>query len=149
MKKNTLSQLAFMISIIALGIAILTFLKTGGISDIRNQVAILKDDMKEWKSQTEVRMESRSLLFDAVNNLTESIDSLKSGNTMKSKELIDEAIRTIQDVEEKVTDRKKEQLNKIRTEIERLSNDLKEMDVTLMKEMEYQIILLRIFEENL
>jgi hypothetical protein len=149
MKKIRLSHLSFVISIIALAVAVMTFLKTGGISDIRNQVSILRDDMREWKSQAENRMESKSLLFDAVNNLTASIDSLKSGNGVESKKLIDKAVKTILSVEEKLTERKKEQLGKIRSEIERLSEEMETKDIKVMKDLEYQVILLRIFEENL
>jgi len=130
-------------------VSILTFLRTGGVSDIKKQVSSLKEDILDVKSQSEVRMENRSMLFDALYSLTESVDSLKSGNTFASRRLLDEAQKKIADVEKELSGGKREHLSRIRTELEKLIPDLLSGNMKAIREFEYQIILLRIFEENL
>jgi len=134
---------------LALIVSILTFLRTGGVSDIKKQVSSLKEDILDVKSQSEVRMENRSMLFDALYSLTESVDSLKSGNTFVSRRLLDEAQKKIADVEKELSGGKREHLSRIRIELEKLIPDLLSGNMKAIREFEYQIILLRIFEENL
>ncbi|MCK4233608.1 hypothetical protein KAX75_04215, partial [candidate division WOR-3 bacterium] len=112
--RNTLIKFSLAFSIIAFIISIMTFFKTGGMSDIKKQIYILKEDVKEAKLQSEIRMENRSILLGALYNMADSVDSLKTGNLPESKRLIDEAIEKIIYVEKKVTEKKREQLRKIR-----------------------------------
>ena len=147
--RNTLIKFSLAFSIIAFIISIMTFFKTGGMSDIKKQIYTLKEDVKEAKLQSEMRMENRSILLDALYNMADSVDSLKTGNLPESKRLIDEAIEKIIFVEKKVTEKKREQLRKIRGKIEKICLELNKDDVRLIEGLEYQIILLRIFEENL
>lgn len=147
MVKDRLFSLLF--SSLALIISILTFLKTGGITDIRKQINLMKKDITEVKSKTELRMENRSLLFDALCDLTDSVDSLKTGKLSESKKLTDEAINKIVIVEKQLTPKKKKHLENIRKEIQETFDKLNSNDTKTIGKLEYQIILLRIFEENL
>lgn len=149
MVKDTINKFSLAFSTLALIISILTFLKTGGIVDIKKQINIMKKDIKEVKSQTEMRMENRSILFDALYDLTDSVDSLRTGNISESKRLINEAIEKIVYVERRLTEKKRLHLEKIRNEIEKLSLWINPDDIKTAGELEYQIRLLRIFEENL
>jgi len=149
MVKDTINKFSLAFSTLALIISILTFLKTGGIVDIKKQINIMKKDIKEVKSQTEMRMENRSILFDALYELTDSVDSLRTGNISESKRLINEAIEKIVYVERRLTEKKRLHLEKIRNEIEKLSLWINPDDIKTVGELEYQIRLLRIFEENL
>lgn len=149
MVKDTINKFSLAFSTLALIISILTFLKTGGIVDIKKQINIMKKDIKEVKSQTEMRMENRSILFDALYDLTDSVDSLRTGNISESKRLINEAIEKIVCVERRLTEKKRLHLEKIRNEIEKLSLWINPDDIKTVGELEYQIRLLRIFEENL
>ncbi|TES93320.1 MAG: hypothetical protein E3J87_02565 [Candidatus Cloacimonadota bacterium] len=142
-------KFSFVFSILALSISILTFVKTGGISDIKEQINVIKQDIKEVRAQTELRMENRSFLFDALCDLTASVDSLKTGETIESKKLVDAAIEKMMNVEKKLLEKKRKHLEKIRIEIERLKTRLKPNDSKIVGDLEYQIMLLRIFEENL
>lgn len=149
MLKDTINKFSLAFSTLALIISILTFLKTGGIVDIKKQINIMKKDIKEVKSQTEMRMENRSILFDALYDLTDSVDSLRTGNISESKRLINEAIEKIVYVERRLTEKKRLHLEKIRNEIEKLSLLINPDDIKTVGELEYQIRFLRIFEENL
>ena len=149
MLKDTINKFSLAFSTLALIISILTFLKTGGIVDIKKQINIMKKDIKEVKSQTEIRMENRSILFDALYDLTDSVDSLRTGNVGESKRLINEAIEKLVYVEKRLTEKKRLHLEKIRNEIEKLNFWLSPDDIKTFGELEYQIRLLRIFEENL
>ena len=149
MVKNTGIKIALVFSAFALIISILTFLKTGGLSDIKEQINVLKKDIIEVRLQREMRMENRSLLFDALCDLTESVDSLRTDEIFESKRLINEAIVKMVIVENKVTIKKRKQLEKIRREIEDINRMLNSDNLEIISQLEYQIILLRIFEENL
>lgn len=133
----------------ALILALFTFLKTGGINDIKRQIWIIRDDLTEVREQSEQRMENRSLLFEALYNLTDSIDSLQAGNGVIARELIDEAVEKMISVERKLKEHKRKQLERLREEIEECADSLRQGDMEGIREFEYRIRLLRIFEENL
>lgn len=142
-------KFSFAFSVLALLISVLTFVKTGGITDIKEQINAMKQDIKQVRAQTELRMENRSFLFDALCDLTASVDSLKTGETIESKKLVDAAIEKMMNVEKELLEKKRKHLEKIRMEIERLNSRIKPNDSKIIGELEYQIMLLRIFEENL
>jgi hypothetical protein len=146
---NKLNKFAFTFSLLALLLSILTFLKTGGMNDIKEQVKLLREDIQRFESQTDLRMENRSLIFDALCDLTASLDSLKAGKESEAKALIEKGIEKIRGVEKKVTKNKKKQLEDIRGAIEKLHKQISPGDVETISKLEYQLILLRIFEENL
>ncbi|MCK4232912.1 hypothetical protein KAX75_00665, partial [candidate division WOR-3 bacterium] len=110
---------------------------------------VLKKDIIEVRLQTEMRMENRSLLFDALCDLTDSVNSLKTDEIFESKRLINEAIVKMVIVENKVTVKKRKQLEKIRREIEDINRVLNSDNPEIINQLEYQIMFLRIFEENL
>ena len=149
MVKNTSIKIALVFSAFALIISILTFLKTGGLSDIKEQINVLKKDIIEVRLQTETRMENRSLLFDALCDLTDAVNSLKTDEIFESKRLINEAIMKMVIVENKVTIKKRKQLEKIRIKIEDINLVLNSDNPEIINQLEYQIMFLRIFEENL
>ncbi len=149
MKRNITIKISLVFSLLALIISVLTFLKTGGVSDIKKQVSSLREDIKDVKLQTEIRMENRSTLFEVLCDLAESVDSLKSGNAFESRRLLDDAIRKIGEVENELSGIKRGHLAKIRMGLEKLEPNLISGDTKTIREFEYQIILLRIFEENL
>jgi len=149
MLKNTGIKIALVFSVFALIVSILTFFKTGGLSDIKEQINVLKKDIVEVRLQTEMRMENRSLLFDALCDLTDSVDSLRTDEIFESKRLMNEAIVKMVIVENKVTIKKRKQLEKIRREIEDINRMLNSDNIEVISQLEYQIMLLRIFEENL
>lgn len=142
-------KFSFAFSILALLISVLTFVKTGGITDIKEQINTMNQDIKEVRAQTELRMENRSFLFDALCDLTASVDLLKTGEMNESKKLVDAAIEKMMNVEKKLPEKKRKHLEKIRIEIENLKTRLKPNESKIVGELEYQILLLRIFEENL
>lgn len=147
--KNKFVGFSLLFSILALIISILTFLKTGGVTDIRQQINLMKNDIVEVKAKTEIRMENRSLLFDALCDLTDSVDSLKTGRISEAKRLTSNAIEKITAVEKQLTQKKRKHLENIRKGIEKISSRLKPNDIKIVEKLEYQIVLLRIFEENL
>ena len=149
MVKNIGIKIPLIFSIFALIISIFTFFKTGGLSDIKEQINVLKKDIIEVRLQTEMRMENRSLLFDALCDLTDAVDSLKTDEIFESKRLINEAITKMVVVEKKVTIKKRKQLKKIRKKIEDINRILNSDNPEIINRLEYQIMFLRIFEENL
>ena len=78
-----------------------------------------------------------------------SIRSLKIDEIFESKRLINEAIVKMVIVENKVTIKKRKQLEKIRREIEDINRVLNSDNPEIINQLEYQIMFLRIFEENL
>jgi uncharacterized membrane protein YhiD involved in acid resistance len=149
MVKNIGIKIPLVFSGLALIISILTFFKTGGLSDIKEQINVLKKDIIEVRSQTEMRMENRSLLFDALCDLNDSVNSLKTDEIFEAKRLINEAIAKIVIVEKNVTIKKRKQLKKIRKKIEDIDRILNSDNPEIINQLEYQIMFLRIFEENL
>lgn len=149
MVENKLTKFAFAFSLLALLISILTFLKTGGMNDIKEQVNLLRKDIKRFESRTNLRMENRSIIFDAMCDLTASLDSLKVGKESEARALIKKGIGKIRDVEGKVPEEKRKQLSDIRGAIEKLHAHISPKNIETINKLEYQLILLRIFEENL
>ncbi|OQX54892.1 MAG: hypothetical protein B5M53_05220 [Candidatus Cloacimonas sp. 4484_209] len=147
--KDKLVTISFIFSIIAILISIFTFLNTGGINDIKKQLYITKQDIEDIKKKTEIRMQNRSLLFDALNELAQSVDSLKFGNIIESKNLINNAIEKIKSVENQIPKEKRNHLESIREEICNIYTRWGKNKTKSIKELEYQIIMLRIFEENI
>ena len=141
--------MALVFSAIALLLSVFTFLKTGGIVDIKEQSSIIRTDLSKARQQTEERMANRSILFEALYNLGDSVDSLQAGNGAAASTLIDDAIEKISSVEQRLEEKKRMQLASIRKDIEKKAVSLRTGDKKGIRELEYQIRLLRIFEENL
>jgi hypothetical protein len=146
---NRFGKVSLVISCLALLLALFTFLKTGGMNDIKHQVAIIRDDVSKARQQTEQRLENRSLLFEALYHLSDSVDSLQAGNGAASKELISKAIEMIASVEPGLEEQKREQLAALREEIAQYADSLEKGNIEAIRAFEYRIRLLRIFEENL
>jgi hypothetical protein len=134
---------------LALLLSLFTFLKTGGIGDIKEQISIMRSDLREAREQTEERMVNRSTLFEALYHLTDAVDSLQAGDEDAAKELMHKGLEKIAIVEQRLELRKRTQLEKLRGDIERHVSSLRSEDTKGIREFEYQIRLLRIFEENL
>ncbi len=147
--KNKIGYFSLVFSIIAIAISILTFLKTGGVSDIRDQVGLVRNELKAVRMQSELRMKNRSVLFEALFYLTDSVDSLKAGNTEGSKQLIAQSVEKLKMVEKQLKGKKKTQLEKIREDFEELNHTLNSEDLSSIRELEHHIRVFRIFEENL
>lgn len=146
---NRLGKAAIVISAIALLLSLATFLKTGGIGDIKQQVSILKKDLMKVREQSEKRVENCSMLFESIYDLSDSIDSLQAGKEAAARKLIAGALESIESVEPRLEERKRKQLENLRMEIEERTASLRKGDEKGIQEFRYQIRLLRIFEENL
>ncbi len=146
---NRFGKVSLVISCLALLLALFTFLKTGGMNDIKHQVALIRDDVSKVRQQNEQRLENRSLLFEALYHLTDSVDSLQAGNTAASRALIGKAIEKIVSVEPGLEQQKREQLATLREQIEQYADSLEKGNIESIRAFEYRIRLLRIFEENL
>lgn len=149
MIQNKMIKIAFVCSILALLISVLTFFKTGGMNDIKEQIRLLREDIRRFESQSNLRMENRSVIFDALCDLTASLDSLEVGKEKEAIILIEKGVEKICKVEKKVPKEKRKQLEDIRCSIEKLSKKVNPNDVGTISKLEHQLILLRIFEENL
>ncbi len=147
--KKRMGYFSLVFSIIALAISTLTFLKTGGVSDIRDQVGLVRNELKAVRMQSELRMKNRSVLFKALFCLTDAVDSLKAGNTDGSKQLIAQSVEKLKMVEKQLTGEKKTQLEKIREGFEEFNHTLNSKDLNSIRELEHHIRVFRIFEENL
>jgi hypothetical protein len=152
MKRNMgdrLSRFAFAFSALALLFSIFTFVKTGGIGDIKRQVSIIHDDLSKARQQSEDRMANRSLLLEAIYDLSDSVDSLHAGNEAQCRELLENGVKKIMSVEPRLEERKRAQLQALRADIESTASGIRAGEAEEVKQLEYQIRLLRIFEENL
>lgn len=138
-----------MLSAIALLFSVFTFLKTGGLADIKRQVLIIRSDLSDARQQSEERMRNRSVLFEALYNLEDGVDSVQAGNDAAAKELIGEAIEKMESVEKRLREQKRAQLAELREEIAHRAVSLSRGDLKGIREFEYRIRMLRIFEENL
>ena len=147
--RNKLYILSFIFSLLALIISIFTFFRTGGKTDIIKQITVMRNDINSFKLQTQIRMENCSLLFDAMGDLTASVDSLKAGNSVAADSLIKEGIGRIKIVEKKLQRKKCNHLMRIRKDIENIVQGLPTDGVKVLSDLEYQLILLRIFAESL
>jgi hypothetical protein len=144
-----LAKIALVCSAIALLLSIATFLKTGGIADIKQQVSIIRNDLNEAQQRSEQRMENRSVLFEALYDLSDSVDSLQAGNDEIAEQLITHGLQKIESVEENLEERKRAQLERLRRDIKERAASLERGDLEGIRQFEDQIRLLRIFEENL